>query len=444
MVNYQWTDTIQVSSTHSAQFSSPSFSFSSSSASINDGQTAYFNITGSDQSSVTVPSCTGCKQFFFRPDGTQLGIYSGGLVKETIPLPGGETAVYNGSGLNFIRHTDYLGSSRLATTWAHAVYSKEAYAPFGETYNEAGTPDRSFTGQDQDVASGAGGTGTYDFLFRKYDPAAGRWLSPDPAGWGVVDQTAPQSLNRYAYVLNDPLALTDQNGTCWQTVTYSNSFNGGQVSNEDWSYDDGTGPCASDPGATLGASPGNGSTNSGGGSSGGSSSTQTAKVCFIPNPVEQTGIALQQKLANWLGYPVGVGMGVSGGVGFGKFFGFYATTSYQMVVTPTGNAYRVYTSGGTGITQNWLTPVTKGGGITGGFQVSSMTTQNPSDLSGYALNASAGGGRGWGGGGDVSVTGTANGSLVAQGTGTGPFGYGAFGGGGAITKTTVIPSCSNQ
>jgi len=74
-------------------------------------------------------------------------------------LPGGETAVYNGSGLNYIRHTDWpgspatglrrwsgwLGSSRLATTWAHTVYSKEAYAPFGESYNEAGAPDRSFT-----------------------------------------------------------------------------------------------------------------------------------------------------------------------------------------------------------------------------------------------------------------------------------------------------------
>jgi hypothetical protein len=70
---------------------------------------------------VTVPACSGCQQFFFRPDGTQLGIYAGGLVKETIPLPGGETAVYNGSGLNFIRHTDYLGSSRLATTVIESI-----------------------------------------------------------------------------------------------------------------------------------------------------------------------------------------------------------------------------------------------------------------------------------------------------------------------------------
>ena len=121
--------------------------------------------------------------------------------------PPAESAIYNASGLNFIRHKDWLGSSRLATTWAHGVYAKEAYAPFGETYNEAGTPDRSFTGQDQDTTFGV-----YDYLFRKYDTAAGRWLSPDPSGWGAVSQSSPQSLNRYAYVQNNPNSLIDANG----------------------------------------------------------------------------------------------------------------------------------------------------------------------------------------------------------------------------------------
>ena len=54
----------------------------------------------------------------------------------------------------YIRHLDWLGSARLSTTWSHTVQSKVAYAPFGETYNEAGASsnDRSFTGQDQDTA----------------------------------------------------------------------------------------------------------------------------------------------------------------------------------------------------------------------------------------------------------------------------------------------------
>jgi RHS repeat-associated protein len=148
-------------------------------------------------------------QFVYRPDGSLMTLYSGAVVQTQFPLPGGATAVYNSSGLNYIRHTDWLGSSRFATTWNHTVYSKKAYAPFGETYNEAGTADRSFTGQDQDVVTGSAGTGVYDFLFRKYDPSAGRWLSPDPAGWQAVSPRHPQSLNRYAYVQNNPLSLID-------------------------------------------------------------------------------------------------------------------------------------------------------------------------------------------------------------------------------------------
>jgi RHS repeat-associated protein len=177
-------------------------------------------------------------QFVYRPSGAMLAVYSGSLTKGTIPLPGGSAAVYNAIGLNYIRHKDWLGSSRLTTTWAHAVYSKEAYAPFGETYNEAGTPDRSFTGQDQNVATGAGGNGAYDFLFRKYDPSAGRWLSPDPAGWSSVSEADPQSLNRYAYVENQPMNATDPNGLM---LCISNTVSSdGKI----YGYDSGDAPCA--------------------------------------------------------------------------------------------------------------------------------------------------------------------------------------------------------
>jgi RHS repeat-associated protein len=52
----------------------------------------------------------------------------------------------------------------------------------------------------------------YDFLYREYHPVQGRWISPDPARLGTVDLTNPQTWNRYAYVINDPLALTDPLG----------------------------------------------------------------------------------------------------------------------------------------------------------------------------------------------------------------------------------------
>ncbi len=78
------------------------------------------------------------------------------LIKATVPLPGGATAIYSGTtGMPYIRHLDWLGSARLSTTWSHTVQSKVAYAPFGETYNEAGASshDRSFTCQDQDTVA---------------------------------------------------------------------------------------------------------------------------------------------------------------------------------------------------------------------------------------------------------------------------------------------------
>jgi hypothetical protein len=61
--------------------------------------------------------------------------------------------------MHYIRHLDWLGSARLSTTWSHTVQSKVAYAPFGETYNEAGASsnDRSFTGQEQDTVTGNAG-----------------------------------------------------------------------------------------------------------------------------------------------------------------------------------------------------------------------------------------------------------------------------------------------
>jgi len=170
------------------------------------------------------------QQFVFRPYGDLLAVYSSGLVKGTVPLPGGDTAIYNASGLNYIRHTDWLGSSRLATTWAHAVYSKEAYAPYGETYDEAGTADRSYTGEDQDVVTGSAGSGVYDFLYRKHDPSSGRWLSPDPSGWNAVDLTNPQSLNRYEYAANAPLRYIDPSGLDWCTAMDG----GGWTCNDQW------------------------------------------------------------------------------------------------------------------------------------------------------------------------------------------------------------------
>jgi RHS repeat-associated protein len=129
------------------------------------------------------------------------------LSKAFVALPGGGTAIYKSTGLAYCRHADWLGSSRLTSTPARAVHSDSAYAPFGEEYTKSGTDDPSFTGQNADTNSTL-----YDFTFREYSPSQGRWVSPDPAGLAAAHLSAPQSWNRYAYVLNNPLIATDPSG----------------------------------------------------------------------------------------------------------------------------------------------------------------------------------------------------------------------------------------
>jgi RHS repeat-associated protein len=151
-------------------------------------------------------------QFVYSPLGGKLALMNGQtLSKAFVPLPAGGAAVYNSSGLQYYRHPDWLGSSRLASTPGRGVYYDGAYAPYGENYAETGTTDRNFTGQNQDIVS-SGGYPLYDFLMREYHPTWGRWLSPDPADLGAVDPTDPQTWNQYGYVRNSPLNFVDPLG----------------------------------------------------------------------------------------------------------------------------------------------------------------------------------------------------------------------------------------
>ncbi len=86
------------------------------------------------------------------------------------------------------------------------------YFPFG-TYRETvdydvNFPDvfYTFTGQEDDDD-----LGLYNYGARLYDPALGRFISPDSI---VPDPTDLQSLNRYSYVRNNPLFYIDPTGHC--------------------------------------------------------------------------------------------------------------------------------------------------------------------------------------------------------------------------------------
>jgi len=117
---------------------------------------------------------------------------------------------HRSNGLTYYAHTGHLGSTRFASTTARAMYfdMAYAYAPFGETYASSGSPDPSFTTQRQDTVADL-----YDFPAREYS-IQGRWPSPDPAGLAAADPSNPQSWNRDAYVLNDPMDNVDPLGLC--------------------------------------------------------------------------------------------------------------------------------------------------------------------------------------------------------------------------------------
>jgi RHS repeat-associated protein len=75
----------------------------------------------------------------------------------------------------------------------------------GDSRNSQGTlpTDKLFTGQRLDS------TGLYYYGARYYDSTIGRFISPDTL---VCVPSNPQSLNRYSYVINNPLKYTDPSG----------------------------------------------------------------------------------------------------------------------------------------------------------------------------------------------------------------------------------------
>jgi RHS repeat-associated protein len=102
-------------------------------------------------------------------------------------------------------HGDHLGSTSLTTDEAGEVVARVLYYPYGETRWMTGTltTDFMYTGQR------AEGFGLYDYHARFYDPYLNRWIQPDTI---VPDPANPQSLNRFAYVLGNPLRYVDPTG----------------------------------------------------------------------------------------------------------------------------------------------------------------------------------------------------------------------------------------
>ena len=115
--------------------------------------------------------------------------------------------------------SDHLGTASLELTSGNPTQGRGGwpvwrgeFAPFGQELSSSPSAMHyKFTGKERDAESGL------DYFGARYlSSNMGRWMSPDwsakaePVPYAKLDN--PQSLNLYAYVLNNPLTLRDLDG----------------------------------------------------------------------------------------------------------------------------------------------------------------------------------------------------------------------------------------
>ncbi|HEV1996150.1 MAG TPA: RHS repeat-associated core domain-containing protein [Candidatus Acidoferrum sp.] len=119
-------------------------------------------------------------------------IYSGGALLARIDSSG--TKYY---------HQDHL-SNRLVTDSSGNTSAQLGHFPFGESWYNTSSDKLLFTTYERDAESGN------DYAMARYHVnRLARFSSPDPLAGSIA---SPQSLNRYAYVRNDPINSIDPLG----------------------------------------------------------------------------------------------------------------------------------------------------------------------------------------------------------------------------------------
>jgi len=136
-------------------------------------------------------------------DGTNTYLYGNGRIAQV-----------NTAGTEYFLG-DALGSVRQMTDASGAVTLAKSYDPYGQLRTNLQIPnsqstDFGFTGEQTDP------TGLLFLRARYYDANVGRFTSRDSFP-GLIE--TPQSLNRYAYALGNPVLYTDPSGNCVEGVT---------------------------------------------------------------------------------------------------------------------------------------------------------------------------------------------------------------------------------
>ncbi|WP_117211544.1 RHS repeat-associated core domain-containing protein [Allorhizocola rhizosphaerae] len=117
---------------------------------------------------------------------------------------GHPVAVREGGRLSWLA-ADQQNTTQVAIDASSLEVSKRRFDPFGAPRGtESAFPgEKSFVGGTRDDSTGLTHLGA-----REYDPAIGRFISPDP----IMVPTDPQQLNAYAYANNNPVTFSDPSG----------------------------------------------------------------------------------------------------------------------------------------------------------------------------------------------------------------------------------------
>ena len=102
--------------------------------------------------------------------------------------------------------SDHLGSTSVVLDEDNEIVEENEYYDFGNLKNHEGEENSKYkyTGKEFDEESGL-----YNYGARFYNPEVGRFITADTIK-GKIEN--PQTLNRYAYTLNNPMKYVDPDG----------------------------------------------------------------------------------------------------------------------------------------------------------------------------------------------------------------------------------------
>jgi RHS repeat-associated protein len=206
---------------------------------------------------------------------------SGGWKRGYVYLGGTEVAVSDGEVL--WNHYDGITKSKRMTDGGGAVVSAIEVDPWGgetsRSVNSSKQPKR-YTSYERDADGGD------EAMHRRYSSYWKRFMQPDPYE-GSMDMSNPQSMNRYAYVENDPVNRIDPSGLD-DGILDEVWIEAGEWS--DWLYAGNSGGLGGGFITPVGggnADTGGGGAGSGGGGAGGGPTNEPPYPGGSPNPYAQ-------------------------------------------------------------------------------------------------------------------------------------------------------------